>query len=293
MNTELIEFSGCFARNPGEIEAASLVFLGLPDGSQSSYLRGCENGPSAIRKALDGRSYNSTTELGVDLAGRIADLGDVTLGATFDETAERFRDATTSILKSKRTPFLVGGDHAVTVPAVLGFEAFPTEIHVVQIDAHPDLYPEYEGSRSSHACTGARLLEMNHVSSLTQIGIRTLTEEQEKIGKQHEDRLTILPAREVTRDSIRRIQEALAGKPVYITLDLDGLDPAYAPGVSHPVPGGLTSRQVLDFLQQATFDLVGMDLVELNVEQDLRSLTAILGGHLLQEAMGRKLAHSA
>ena len=283
---EPIPFAGCF-RNESSPES-SLVFVGIPDDSQSSYRLGCANGPKNIRSAYDGRSFNSTTESGVDLGAAITDLGDLPSGNTWETSAASYSRRIQDLLRKNQTPFVAGGDHAITVPVV---EAFATmgarvhPIHVVQIDAHPDVYEDFEGSRSSHACVAARLLEMEHVASVTQLGIRTLNADQASQLERYSDRLRIFYAKELNGE-LPKPPHIEAGAPVYLTVDLDGFDPSVAPGVSHPVPGGLTSRQVLSFIADADWRLVGMDVVELNPSADINQLTAILAARLLHEGMG-------
>jgi arginase len=186
-------------------------------------------------------------------------------------------------------PFFLGGDHAVTVPIVEALAVLSQPVHVIQIDAHPDLYPEYEGQRTSHACTACRVLEMSHVRSLTQFGIRTMNAVQREQGARFGNRLRIEQARGLT-GILEQPRLIPAGALVYLTVDLDGFDPAFAPGVSHPVPGGLTPRQVLNFIQAATWRLVGMDVVEVNPQRDLNDLTAVLAAKVLHEGMGLALA---
>jgi len=289
-------FAGCFATDDAARESARIVFAGLPDDSQSSYRRGTARAPERIRTAYNGECYNSTTELGVELAGRVADVGDVAPGATWEETSRRLREFAEEIFRSGKVPFFAGGDHAVTVPVVAALAALGERVHVVQFDAHPDLYPEYEGSRTSHACVAARVLEMPHVASVTQYGIRASTAVQEQTAAQHRGRIFQFPARDLTGE-LPLPAHIARGDAVYITLDLDGFDPAFAPGVSHPVSGGLTARQVINLLHRAVapaasrpepvgWRLVGMDAVEVNPELDVRDLTAILAGRILHEAMG-------
>jgi len=281
-----IPFAGCFRND--SLPESNLVFVGIPDDSQSSYRVGCADGPKTIRRAYDGRSFNSTTESGVDLEAAISDLGDLAPEETWEASAENYRIRIHDLLRKDQTPFVAGGDHAVTVPVVeafAGMRAPAHPIHVVQIDAHPDVYPDFEGSRSSHACVAARLLEMEHVASVTQLGIRTLNAEQSGQLERYSDRLRILYAKDLI-GKLPKLSHIAAGAPVYLTVDLDGFDPSVAPGVSHPVPGGLTSRQVLSFIASADWRLVGMDVVELNPSVDFNQLTAILAARLLHEGMG-------
>ena len=134
---EPIPFAGCF-RNDSSPDS-NLVFVGIPDDSQSSYRVGCAAGPKAIRRAYDGRSFNSTTESGVDLEASITDLGDLAPEKTWEASAEQYRTRIDDLLRKEQTPFVAGGDHAVTVPVLEAFAALQTAVHVVQIDAHHDL----------------------------------------------------------------------------------------------------------------------------------------------------------
>lgn len=278
-------FAGCFCA-PEANEQMHLAFVGLPDDSQSSYRRGCAAAPQRIRTAYNENSYNASTELGADLTEDVADFGDVLSGATWQETARRYCEVATRLLNDGKVPFFAGGDHAVTVPIVASLAALDKPIHVIQLDAHPDLYADFGGDRDSHACTAARMLEMEHVANITQIGIRTLNPPQQRLAEQVGDRLHMVAAREVA-PAIPNLSHIPADASVYITLDLDAFDPAYVPGVSHPVPGGLTSRQVIDFLQTLPWKLVGMDVVEVNPSLDVNDQTAILAARLLHETMGR------
>ncbi|RMG49575.1 MAG: agmatinase [Acidobacteria bacterium] len=285
-----LPFAGCFTLDPERRRRGRLVFVGLPSDGQSSYRRGCAAGPERVRRAYDGRSYHATTELGVNLAGQIVDLGDWAPQGTWAETKESYRHRAAALFRAGRIPFFVGGDHAVTVPIVEALAVLGQPVHLVQIDAHPDLYPQFDGDPYSHACVAARFLEMEHIASVTQIGIRTLNHVQAEQAARFASRLEIQRARDC-HGSLRHPQHLQQEALVYMTIDLDGFDPAFAPGVSHPVPGGLTSRQVLDFIQGARWKLVGMDVVELNPDLDVRDQTAILAARLLHEGMGYAVAH--
>jgi agmatinase len=279
-----IPFAGCFSDTADP--TLPLVFVGLPCDTQSTFRRGPAEGPSRIRLAYDGRCYNATTELGADLAGLVSDAGDWAPGGTWEETRENYRARAEELFAGEGVPFFAGGDHAVTIPIVKALGVLDEPVHVVQLDAHPDLYPEFDGDRWSHACVGARALEQEHVDSLTQIGVRTLNHEQLEVARRHSGRLTVLEA----RDAPFRLSDLTHipdGAPVYLTVDLDGFDPAYAPGVSHPVPGGLTPRQALALIQEGPWRLVGMDAVEVNPSLDQGDRTAVLAARLLHEAMGR------
>jgi agmatinase len=279
----IVPFAGCFTSDPAK--QVPLVFAGLPDDSQSSFRRGSAAGPQRIRLAYDGNCYNAATESGVELANMVADLGDLPSQRSWDLTARSYQEFAARLFQSDKTPFFVGGDHAVTVPIIAALAEIGAPVHIIQIDAHPDLYPDYEGSRDSHACTISRALEMPHIASVTQFGIRTLNAAQMPQLERYHDRLHIFFARDLPGE-LPQLTHIPNAAPVYLTVDLDGFDPAYAPGVSHPVSGGLTPRQVLNFIQNAPWKLVGMDAVEVNPNLDVNDQTAILAARLLHEAMG-------
>lgn len=280
-----LPLAGCLTTDREKQKSSPLVFVGLPDDSKSAYRKGTAKAPPLIRSAYDGDCHNSTTETGVDLFGRVADLGDLPSEDSWEKTAQSYREFAAELFESSRTPFFAGGDHAVTVPIVDALAVLNEPVHFVQIDAHPDLYPEFDGDRYSNACVAARILEMEHIVSVTQIGIRTLNPLQQEIADQYRDRLEIHYARELMSE-LPRLQDIAEDAAIYLSLDIDGLDPAYAPGVSYPEPGGLTTRQVLNFLQNGHWKLIGMDVVEVNPELDVNNLTAILAGKIFHEAMG-------
>jgi len=285
LNVPIIPFAGCFISDPKKQDAARFVFVGLPDASQSSYHRGSSHGPQRIRSAYDGNCYNSTTESGVDLAGSVADLGDLPSKSSWELTARSYQEFAAWLFQIGKIPFFAGGDHAATVPIIAALAEIGAPVHLIQIDAHPDLYPEYEGSRSSHACTISRALEMSHVASVTQLGIRTMNASQLPLFERYRDRIHAFSARDLI-GALPQLSYIPNGAPVYMTVDLDGFDPAFAPGVSHPVPGGLTPRQVLNFIQKASWKLVGMDAVEVNPDLDVNNQSAILAARVLHEGMG-------
>ncbi len=280
---EPIPFAGLFTKRSDA--RTPWAFLGIADDSQSSFLRGPAEAPECIRRAYDGRCYNATTESGVDLSSSVTDLGDLKPRRAWEASAREYRARIEEILREGFTPFIAGGDHAVTVPVVQAFAVLRRPVHIVQVDAHPDLYTEFDGNPDSHASTAARLLEMSHVQSLTQIGIRTMNEDQRRQAERWSDRLHVLEARSI-EGAVPELVHIPKEAAVYLTIDMDGFDPACAPGVSHPVPGGLTARQVLGLILGGHWTLVGMDAVEVNPSRDIQYMTAILAARLLHEGMG-------
>lgn len=284
-NFPIIPFAGCFTTEAKKQDANRLVFVGLPDDSQSSFRRGSAKAPQRIRWAYDGNCYNSTTESGVDLVGAVTDLGDLPSKSSWELTARSYQEFAAWLFQIRKIPFFAGGDHAVTVPIIAALAEIGEPVHIIQIDAHPDLYLDYAGNRASHACTIARALEMRHIASVTQLGIRTLNAAQMPLRERYREQIHLFHAHDLPGE-LPTLPHLSGGAPVYLTVDLDGFDPAFAPGVSHPVPGGLAPRQVLNFIQQANWQLVGMDVVEVNPALDVNDRTAILAARVLHEGMG-------
>jgi agmatinase len=178
----------------------------------------------------------------------------------------------------------LGGDHCVTLPIVRAQSRHFPDLTVVHIDAHPDLYDELEGDRLSHACPFSRIMEEGLVSRLVQLGIRTLNAHQ----REQADRFGV----EILEMRHWRLADGLPGGlsgPLYLSLDLDALDPAFAPGVSHPEPGGFSTRELLDIVEALPSPLVGADIVELNPLRDAGDLTARVAAKLLKEIAARML----
>jgi len=266
---------------------APVGLLGLPWDGSSSFLRGPARAPTAIREAFHSEASNSWSERGIDaLAPEVlSDLGDLSLPCDAAETREIIRAGVASLLDRGHYPLLLGGDHSVTVPVLRALRPRFPRLQVLHIDAHPDLYPEYDGDPFSHACPFARAFEEGLVDSLVQVGIRTLNPVQRAMAKRFGVR--ILPPEEwhgpLPLDP---------ATPLYLSFDLDGLDPACAPGVSHREPGGLSVREALAILGRIAPPVVGADLVEYNPGTDLGGMTAVVAAKLVKE-MAALLAGSA
>jgi arginase family enzyme len=159
-------------------------------------------------------------------------------------------------------------------------------VQILHFDAHPDLYDQLGGNPRSHASPFARILEAGLASRLVQVGIRTLNRHQREQAKRFG--VEILEMRE-----FRPAAVPLLRGPLYVSLDLDGLDPAHAPGVSHPEPGGLTVRELLQVLHTQSAPLAGADVVELNPSRDPHGLTATVAAKLVRELCSYSAARAS
>ena len=260
------------------------VLLGIPFDAHSSYLRGAAQAPPVIRDAFRCESSNSWTETGVDLGapGVFADAGDLALAEDLS-AFEQISRAVGELLDKGQRPLSLGGDHSITYPIVRAFGKKYPDLTVVHFDAHPDLYEEFEGNRYSHACPFARVLEEGCAKRLIQLGIRATNQHQREQAARFGVEVIEMPG----LPAFDRLK--LAG-PVYISLDIDVLDPAFAPGISHREPGGMSVREAVAHLHAITGAIVGADLVEYNPRQDVSQLTAMVCGKLLKEILGKMIA---
>ena len=260
----------------------SVAVFGVPTDENSSFMRGAARAPDAIRSALYSDSSNLCTESGIELAEdqRFADMGNLDVG-TGSGARERITAAVTRLLESKLKPIALGGDHSISYPILRSFASDhkDTGLTVVQFDAHPDLYDIFDGERFSNASPFARIMEENLVSRLIQVGIRAMNTHQ----RRQAERFGV----ETMQMNIHGVPTALElDGPVYVSIDIDVLDPAFAPGVSHPEPGGLSTRQVLDIVQRIRCPIVGADIVEVNPDKDAGDITARTAAKLLKEMAG-------
>ena len=251
--------------------------IGLPTDSHSSFLRGPAQAPGLVRAALASDHGNMATELGLELGHHVAfeDLGDLDLkesAADFDCIRASAADAA----EGGAAPLFIGGDHMVTYPIVAGLAQVHGPLNILHFDAHPDLYDDFEGDPLSHASPFARIMERGLASRLVQVGIRTLNghcrEQAARFG------VEIIEMRNFAPDAV-----PIPGAPLYVSIDLDALDPAFAPGVSHHEPGGLSVRELLSVLHRIEVPVVGADVVEYNPTRDINGMTAVVASKLVKE----------
>jgi agmatinase len=256
---------------------ARIHLIGAPTDSNSSFLRGAAAAPAHVRAALWSDAGNPATELGGTLGQDIQldDLGDLPL----DESAaddDRIAAATAAAARAGAVPITIGGDHWITAPAVAGLASVLGPVNILHFDAHPDLYDALDSNRRSHASPFARIMEAGHAVRLVQVGIRTLNDhcrtQAQRFG------VEIVPMRDFHAGLV-----PIPAAPLYVSIDLDGLDPAFAPGVAHHEPGGLSTRQLLDVLARIPGPIVGADVVELNPPRDLKGVTAAVAAKLVKE----------
>ncbi len=257
--------------------SAIVRLIGLPTDSHSSFLRGAAFAPQAIREALASDHSNLAAEDGLEVGTDIGfeDSGDLTLQEDAGD-AVRISDAVEAAARAGAVPICLGGDHMVSFPVVAGLARVHGPLNILHFDAHPDLYDDFEGDPLSHASPFARIMEAGHASRLVQVGIRTLNRHCREQAQRFE--VEVVEMRDFEADRV-----PIPQAPLYISIDLDALDPAFAPGVSHHEPGGLSTRELLRVLHRVEHRIVGADVVELNPSRDRDGVTATLAAKLVKE----------
>ncbi|WP_375203998.1 agmatinase [Hyphococcus sp.] len=254
----------------------TVTLHGFSWDASSSYARGPALAPPVIRAILFSESSSSYSLSGADAREIISAYDFADLPDDGAEAREAISTRIATTLKAGAKPLSLGGDHSVTYPILRAMKEKHGPLNILHIDAHTDLYEEFEGDRYSHACPFARAIEDGCIGTLVQVGLRSTTPDCRAFGEKHG--VVMLGAEEM--DAIP--YDRLTG-PLYVSIDLDGLDPAFAPGVSHPEPGGLSTRDVLQILSALPAAPVGADIVELNPERDINMMTAGVAARFVKE----------
>lgn len=273
-------FQSYFDQNPTKV-----VVIGIGVDSNSSYLKGAAKAPAVVGEHIYHDAANSWTESGINLRDKDNFCFVGLLRSDPKNINQYIENIGEMTVREKRYPIFVGGDHSITYPLMKGIAKVHKDLTILHIDAHPDLYNAYEGNPMSHACPFARIMEEKLVKRLVQYGIRTIT------GDQREQIKRFGVETHEMKDW-RGIPDLKFDGPVYMSIDMDGLDPSCAPGVSHREPGGLTTREVLSLIHLAGPNLIGGDVVEYNPDCDIDHMTAMTAGRLVREMAGAILKYN-
>lgn len=256
--------------------------LGIPFDDNSSFMFGAAQAPKKIREGFQSHATNMCAENGLDLSEshEWEDIGDMEI----DDSYTAFKEIEThiaGILKQKSSIVVLGGDHSITYPVMRAYAKRYPGLAILHLDAHPDLYDSLDGNSQSHASPFARIMENELASRLVQIGIRSVTghgrEQAEKFAVEMFEMKDGIP------------ENIKFDGPVYLSLDIDCLDPAFAPGIAHYEPGGMSVRDVLGIIQNFEGQLVGADIVEYNPTRDFNGITGMVCGKFLKEIIARMI----
>ena len=261
---------------------AEIVLFGAPFDSTTSFRPGTRFGSSAIRHESFGlESYSPYQDKDL-IDSKIMDSGDLELcfGNT-KKVLSNIKRRTEGILKDGKLPFMLGGEHLVTLGAVQAVAKKYEDLHIIHFDAHGDLREDYLGEKLSHACVIKRCWELVGDNRIFQFGIRSGDREEFRWGREH------VCTRKFDFQGLREVLEQLQGKPVYFTLDLDVLDPSVFPGTGTPEPGGVS----FDQLQQAATlvcekaRIVGCDVNELSPHYDASGASTAVACKIVREML--------
>lgn len=258
----------------------AISVLGIPNDDNSSFMKGPAEAPAPIRRELHCDAYSMWSETGVDLsvAGRLVDHGDV----QFDSASDPWDVIEQNVgraLEPGDPLICLGGDHAITHPIMRAVRRHHPRLTILHIDAHPDIYHAYQGNPRSHTSPFARIMEERLADRLIQVGLRT-------INDHHREQFKRFGVEAIEAGRCGQIPRLDITTPVYISMDIDALDPAYAPGVSHREAGGLSPRQVIDLIHTIDQPIVAADIVEYNPHCDISNMTATVAAKLLKEIAG-------
>jgi len=260
-------------------QSCRIGLIGFCSDENSSFLRGAAEAPPLIRQALYSDASNLWSESGIDLGHEdvLFEAGDIT-----PDGPNAIENSVGQLLAQGLCPLALGGDHSITFPIVRAMARAHSALSILHVDAHPDLYDDFRGNPHSHASPFARIMEAKLAQRLVQVGIRTMNGHQREQAQRFG----------VEVIEMKDLKDSLAlqfDTPVYVSVDIDGLDPAFAPGVSHREPGGLTTRQVIEIIQSIGDPVVGADIVEFNPRMDPSGMTAVVCAKILKELAAKML----
>ncbi|MDA8440753.1 MAG: agmatinase [Peptococcaceae bacterium] len=261
---------------------SKIAMVGVPMDFTVSFRPGTRMGPRQIRQVSYGIEEYSVY-LDKDLADKqYCDLGDINLPfGNVPRCLELIEQVVRQLLQDGKFPLLLGGEHLVTYPIVKAFAAKYQDLVVVHFDAHADLREDYIGETNSHATVMRKVAQLIGPSNLYQFGIRSGTKDEFSYARQNTN---IFIERVI--EPLNEVIPSLGNRPVYVTLDIDVVDPAYAPGTGTPEAGGCSSREIIQAIHAlGQANVVGFDLVEVSPMTDQSERTALLAAKLVREAI--------
>lgn len=277
MQIERNAFIGCDC----EYEAAKTVIFGAPFDSTTSYRPGTRFGSKAIRSESFGIETYSPYQDKDLLDYNIFDAGDPELCiGNVDTALAQIEEITAEILADGKRPFMLGGEHSVTLGAVTAVYNKYKDLYIIQFDAHADLRDDYLGVKKSHACVMRRCHEMVGDGHIYQFGIRSGEREEFRFAAEH------TKMNKFNLDGIEKAVEELQGKNVYLTIDMDVMDPSIFPGTGTPEAGGVQFMELLEaVLKLKGLNIVGADINELSPQYDPSGVSTAVACKLLRELL--------
>jgi agmatinase len=283
-NKEYIDQNIKFLSSNNDFTICDRVILGLPMDTTTSFRPGTRLGPSRVREvSFTGgiEEYSCYQDKSLEEIN-FYDAGDVSIAyGDVGESLNRMEAVADDILAAGKKIFSIGGEHLVSFPLIKAYQKVYNNLAVIQFDAHTDLRDEYLGSKLSHATVMKRVIDIVGEKNVFQLGIRS-GERAEFIYAKQASNLYLNQVIEV----LDEVKAKVGTRPVYISLDIDVLDPAFAPGTGTPECGGITSQELLQALfSLKELNVVGFDMVEISPACDVVDVTSILGAKILREAL--------
>ena len=256
-----------------------IKLLGIPFDGNSSFLKGPALAPPRIRLMEKDGSSNSYSELGTEIIQdkNFRNLGDMVFNDSNPKIVyTQIKERLAFELHEDCKTICFGGDHSISFPIIESYANKFKDLNILHLDAHADLYDNFDNNPYSHASPFARIMEIGNIQSLTQVGIRTLNSHQKAQAAKFN--VKIVEMKDFNFDFLKTLKG-----PLYLSIDLNVLDPAFAPGISHHEPGGLTTRELLKIIQNIPVPIVGADIVEYNPTRDVHNMTAMVAYKIFKE----------
>ncbi|EZQ10350.1 agmatinase [Candidatus Acidianus copahuensis] len=280
-----------FARLPicESLNGVKALFIGIPFDDATTYRPGARFGPSGIRQGSRLlRPYNMYLDVYPFDDLNACDRGDVNVVPGYiDDTMKVIEKDIDEIVKSKIVPFIAGGDHSITLPILRSMAKNYGKVNVIHFDSHFDFWDSYWGKKYTHGTWLRRSVEEGLISNVIQVGIRgpQFTKDDFEEGKKLGVKSFNIREVKYSREKVISTLNSLNG-PTYISLDIDVVDPAFAPGTGTPEVGGLTSFETLEMLRELKLEkIVGFDVVEVSPPYDISEITSMLAANIIYEGM--------
>lgn len=262
-----------------EYDDSDIVLVGAPFDGTVSYRPGTRFAPMAVRTESYGlETYSPYLEMDLE-DYKLSDIGDIEFPfGNKEATLESIKSVTEEILQDEKKPLVIGGEHLISYPVVESLHEKYPDLHIIHFDAHTDLRDEYMGETLSHATVLRRIWDVVGDAKIYQFGIRSGTREEFEWAEEH----TYLE--KFSADTLASKVERLKDKPIYLTVDLDVLDPSIFSGTGTPEPGGIIMKELLDsFVAMKGLNFVGADVVELSPHYDTSGVSTAVACKVIRE----------
>jgi agmatinase len=279
---QLLEEKANFMASSRDYEQCSKVIIGIPMDATTSFRPGTRLAPYRVREVSESiEEYSVYQDKSLEEID-FYDAGDIIIPfGNVGESLRRIKVVSQGLVEAGKQVYAIGGEHLVSLPLIKSYHRRYPNLVVIQLDAHADLRSDYLGESLSHASVMRHVVEEIGDKSLYQLGIRSATRDELKFAAERTN-LYLDQLQDILDEVIDRIGES----PVYLSLDIDVLDPAFAPGTGTPEAGGFSSRELLRVLHRlGKLQVVGFDLVEISPPYEKGDNTSILGAKILREAL--------